>query len=154
MFKKSKLKKCHLFSNLTDEELKLVADITEERKEKKGTVLFYEGSNNQDLYLIIDGTVEISICITLEEKFVITKVKNGGIIGDFAFVDEGARSATATVVDDAHLLVISKSAFEKLIFEHPRIGLVIYKELAKEVCKKIRERNKELRSSLIWESLE
>jgi CRP/FNR family transcriptional regulator, cyclic AMP receptor protein len=153
MFKKQKLKKCHLFQTLSDNELSLVAEITEEKKMKKGETLFYEGSNNQDLFVIVDGVIEISIRAIGDEKIVLTKMQDGGIIGDFAFVDEGVRSATGTVVEDAHLLLIKEKKFLELVNEYPHLGVEVYRELAKEVCLKIRDRNKKLRSSIIWESI-
>lgn len=154
MFKRQKLKKCRLFQNLTDDELKLVAEITEEIKLPKGNNLFYEGANNQDLYLIIDGIIEISMELGDNEKIQVTKMKDGGIVGDFAFIDEGVRSATASAIENCHLFVIKKSKFDILIQNNPRIGITIYKELGKEICKKIRERNKELKSAIIWESID
>lgn len=154
MFKKHKLKKCHLFQTLEENELSLVADITEEIKKVKGENIFYEGSNNQDLYIIVEGVVEISLRAGHDEKIILTKMQDGGIIGDFAFVDEGVRSATVTIMEDAKLLLVKKEKFLELVKDHPHIGIEVYRELAKEVCMKIRERNKKLRSSIIWESIE
>lgn len=87
---------------------------------KKGTVIFREGSTGNTFYFIKKGQVEISRMIGGKKK-ILDLLSDGETFGEFILLSEekNARSATATIVEDAELVVIDKASLEKTLKDVP-----------------------------------
>ena len=79
-----------------------------------GSIIFSEGEAGDCAYIIDLGEISLSTCINGDHT-PFAKAKRGDLIGEMALIDEGVRSATATVISDAELLVIPKEYIQRLI---------------------------------------
>ncbi len=82
----------------------------------RGTRIFREGEPGTYAYLIESGQVEISAAArgtTLE----INVLGPGDMFGEMALIDNHARAATATALEDTEVIPLEKSALEKKISE-------------------------------------
>ena len=70
--------------------------------------------------------------------------------GEMAVIDGLPRSATARVAEDAELISLKKSDFEKLCGEQPGLALKMVMNIVRVFSKRIREANEEYREMLIW----
>jgi CRP-like cAMP-binding protein len=74
-------------------------------------VIFKEGTFGDWMYVVEEGSVEISR--TSEgNKIVITNLKAGEIIGEVAYITKGARSATATAIGKTTVGMIDRNYFD------------------------------------------
>src|SRR3972149_786157 len=55
------LRRFPFFAGLTDEEIKSIAMISEERKYDANTFVFREGNKAEKLFILIEGTIDIKI---------------------------------------------------------------------------------------------
>lgn len=94
-----------------------------------GTVLFEEGDEGRTMYVIQVGEVEISRSIAGERK-VLAKIPAGEFLGEMAILNDRPRSATATVVAAARLLVIDRSTFETMLRGRSEIALRLIQTMA------------------------
>jgi CRP-like cAMP-binding protein len=124
------LKSVPLFANLSGEELRYVADIAEEIKIDKDTIIFNENEIGDTLYLIIKGKVKIS-----KDGKEITVLGEKECFGEMAILDNEPRSATASVIEDSEVLVIEKDDFFDLLSEKFEIAQGVINVL----CKRLRE---------------
>jgi len=120
------LRDMQFFSDLNDEELKVIAGIVKKKDFKLGDTIFKESEDGQSLYILKKG--EVKACKTAPdgELFTLTIMKDGDIFGEMSFLDGRPRSATIVAISDLETYVMEKSDFEKIVDEHPR---VIYKLL-------------------------
>ena len=94
-----------------------------------GTVLFREGDPGFDMFVIHSGRVQLTRRLRQQEA-VIANLPAGEFFGEMAIVNNRPRSATATVIEDATLLVIDQRTFEAMIRGNAEIAVRIIKKLA------------------------
>jgi len=96
---------------------------------KAGTVLFNEGQPGQDMYVVLQGQVEIRRNVG-ETEHVLAVLMPGDFFGEMAILNQRPRSATAVTRIDSRLLVIEGRMFEAMLRARPEIALRIIKALA------------------------
>jgi len=75
---------------------------------KAGDVIFREGDIGEDAYLVEHGKVSITIQREDETRLLAT-ISAGDMFGEIALIDKMTRTASATVVEDASLIRISRN---------------------------------------------
>jgi CRP-like cAMP-binding protein len=80
-------------------------------------------------YIVIDGTVEISVP-SPSGPIIVNKLGRNEIIGEIAIFGEVPRTATATATSRLETLRISKELFTKIIRENPDAALELIRVLA------------------------
>lgn len=94
-----------------------------------GTVLFEEGDSGTEMYVIHEGHVRITRGKgSLETTLAV--LPPGEFFGEMAIVTAQPRSATATVVEDAKLLVLDSGTFESMVRNNAEIALRIIRKMA------------------------
>lgn len=94
-----------------------------------GTVLFREGDPGEEMYVIQSGRVQLTRRVRGREAHLAT-LPPGEFFGEMAIVNNRPRSATATVIDDAELLVIDARTFEAMVRGNAEIAMRFIKKLA------------------------
>lgn len=122
------LKSVPLFSGLSGEELKPVAEMFSEVSFKKNTVLFRENDASDNFYLIMDGRVKV-----VKGEIEIAILEKGDYFGEMALLDHEPRSATIIVVEDSDFLQLGREDFYEIIDEHPVISRGIITTLSKRL---------------------
>ncbi|HEY0880026.1 MAG TPA: Crp/Fnr family transcriptional regulator [Archangium sp.] len=98
----------------------------------KGTVLFREGDPGKEMYVLQSGKVAISKKVRDVEK-VLAILGPGEFFGEMAIISNKPRNASATVEDDARLLVIDPRTFEAMIRGNSEIAVRMIKKLAERL---------------------
>jgi len=146
----SKLKDCFLFKDLDEKEIEILASLFYEKKLSAGKTVFVEQMPGESLYLIKSGRVKISKLIAEGDEKILVTLNPQDVFGEMAILDGAPRSATARVEDDAVLLSIKKSDYEKLCAAKPKIALTVMRNIIKVFSARIRENNEEYREMLMW----
>src|SRR5688572_2326448 len=81
-------------------------------------VIMKEGDTGAFMYIVVGGTVAISI-----QRKVVERVGPGGTFGEMALVDQSPRSATATAETDCELLGVNRNDLVALVKTSPSFGL-------------------------------
>lgn len=98
----------------------------------KGTVLFNEGEPGKDMFVLQSGKISISKKVRDVEK-VLAVLGPGEFFGEMAIISNKPRNATATVTEDAKLLVIDPKTFEAMIRGNSEIAVRMIKKLAERL---------------------
>ncbi len=155
------LSESDLFYNLSPTQIELIEFICEEVTLKDGEIIFEENSNQGELYLILNGKVEILINPSLVlpkmdqslKPETISVMRRGQSFGEMALVDEGVRSATArTAAKNTTLIRISRSRFLTLCSTYPELGYKVMYNLAMDLAQKIRNTDLRLREAILYQS--
>lgn len=95
----------------------------------KGTVLFREGDPGKEMFVLQSGKVAISKKVRDVEK-VLAILGPGEFFGEMAIISNKPRNATATVAEDAKVLVIDPKTFEGMIRGNSEIAVRMIKKLS------------------------
>lgn len=150
MITKELIEKSGLFGDLKTFQWQELIKIAKEKQLNEGDVIFKEGAASTELYMVIEGEVEITLKVAPQlADTTVYKVKPFDIFGEFAFVDPKPRSASAWCSTKTILAVISRDEFEELIKKFPRIGLNFYRSLVNLLSERLRRMNGYLRDTFI-----
>lgn len=97
-----------------------------------GTTLFREGEPGREMFVVQSGTVQISKRVRDVEK-VLGRLGAGEFFGEMALLNAKPRNASATVVEDAKLLVIDPKTFEAMIRGNIEIAVRLVRKLAQRL---------------------
>ncbi|MDF1484280.1 cyclic nucleotide-binding domain-containing protein [Ramlibacter sp. H39-3-26] len=109
-----------------------------------GTVLFAEGENTRELYMLRRGSVNILVG---RGRLRVASVRAGATLGEMGFLDGTPRSATAVVAEDAVAGVLSRRAFDTLAREEPALAFRLMENLGVELSARLRSTNVQLTRS-------
>ena len=133
-----------LFEGITPAELQVISLICKEITFKSGEVITRQGETGEDLYIVLDGYVEVLHSGTSPELSprTIVHLGKGQIFGEMALVDHGPRSATVRAASDpTKLLKIHCDEFEQECEENHHLGYVIMRNIAADLSFKLRHRH-------------
>jgi len=90
-----------------------------------GTVIAVEGDPGVGLFVILDGTADVTIGGRKKAT-----LGPGDFFGEIALLDGGPRTATVTAKTDVNLLGLTEWVFRGLMTEHPSIALKTLQQMA------------------------
>jgi CRP/FNR family transcriptional regulator, cyclic AMP receptor protein len=94
----------------------------------RGKVIMVQGQAGAFMYVVLEGRVAISLRGTVVER-----VGPGGVFGEMALVDQGARTANANAETDCALLAINRQVFLNLVKADPTFGVSLLTAIAERV---------------------
>ena len=90
-----------------------------------GETIFTEGSTGREMYVVLEGSVDIQVC-----NKTLDVTGPGGVFGEMALIDSSARSATAIAKDDCTLASVDEKQFLRLVDRIPLFALNVMQILA------------------------
>jgi CRP-like cAMP-binding protein len=118
-----------IFSKIQPAMQKLLCFSAERLTYDQGQVIFNAGDSADAAYVVIEGTVEISVP-TPNGPIVINTMTKNEILGEIAIVGDVPRTATAKAVSKLETLKISKELFVKIVRENPDAAIELIRILA------------------------
>ena len=104
-----------------------------------GQVLFHEGDEGDDMYIIQSGRVAIKKKVK-DGDAILAVLEKGDFFGEMAILERMPRSATAEVVEDGDLIRISGEMFGDMIKANPEIAV----RMLRKQSIRLRETNRQL----------
>ncbi|MGW1425137.1 Crp/Fnr family transcriptional regulator [Bradyrhizobium manausense] len=96
-------------------------------------VIFEEGSTGRELFVVLDGEVEIAK-LDGARKTSIIKLGKGEFFGEMAVIDGSARSATAIAsAPNTRVMRINHARFVYLVSQQPAFALMVMDALSKRL---------------------
>jgi CRP/FNR family cyclic AMP-dependent transcriptional regulator len=105
-----------------------------------GAVVFREGVEGDQMFIIQDGRVKVSRSIGGKEQ-VLAVLGKGDFFGEMALVTRERRTATVAALEPVRLLAFDREGFLNMINKNPKIALNIIEKL----CRRLAYANQHLR---------
>jgi CRP-like cAMP-binding protein len=132
------LKRIPLFSELTTEQLRLLAFSAVRLDLRADQVLFREGTKAMSGFIVAGGGLELTIG-TGEQKRVVTTCETGCLIGEVALFIETRRPATATAMVSTQVLEIDRKMISRMLNEYPNVAQRLHATLSERLSATIGE---------------
>jgi CRP-like cAMP-binding protein len=110
------IKRVPLFERLSRRELEEIASLADELDLPAGRKLTKEGAAGHEFVVLAEGEADVT-----KNGKTINRLSSGDFLGELALVTGRPRTATVTTTSDTRLLVITASAFRKLMRDTPSI---------------------------------
>jgi CRP/FNR family transcriptional regulator, cyclic AMP receptor protein len=122
-----------LFKDLSDDDLKVVGELTVERIVPRGTVVLTEGDLGDSLFAIVQGRVKVFIGDEDGREIILKILTAGELFGEMSLIDQEPRSASVAALEPTTLKVLSAQAFQECLTRAPRIATTVMQALAKRL---------------------
>lgn len=119
-----------------------IISLCEFRSFKKGATIINEGEQGDELFIVLEGKIDILKKTLQNEKYVVTTLnaQDGGVyVGELALIDNDRRSASVEAKTACECLVLNRENFIKFGDRYPEIGLNITRSLAVQLSQKLRK---------------
>jgi CRP-like cAMP-binding protein len=117
------LRKTPLFANLTEKEMLALAVRVSRRHFQRGELLFSEGDLCTGLFLVASGKIRIFKLSAAGREQVLAVEGPGSSFAELPVFDGGNYPASASALEDAEVLFISRKDFQTFCREHPDVAL-------------------------------
>jgi len=117
------LKNVSIFSSLDDDSLAKIAEISFQKKFKKGEVIFRKDEPGNVLFILVLGSVKISIYDDKGNELILKILYADDFFGEMSLLDGFFRSATVTPLEKTKALTINRKNFSKLVRKFPKLAL-------------------------------
>ena len=128
------LEAVELLKNLTPDQLSRIASIAREVKYPPGKTILDPNQTLDGLYVIVDGTVEIT-----RNGEALLVARQYDVLGSWALFDEEPIPVTAKTVEDTQLLRIGRDDFFDLLSDNMEIAASIFSTLVKRFRKLVEQ---------------
>lgn len=136
----SLLQNVPLFQDLSTAELEAIAPLFGECEFKKNTVLFTEGDQGEEFFLVQTGAVKI-YRIDNAKEIILSLFREGDFFGEMALIQHGMkRSATVETLEDCSMYTLTRSDFQQFMEQSPKLCL----RLLEVTMERLRQANEQI----------
>ena len=109
------------FASLEPAKLKLLAFASQQQQFEPGDALIRQGEKAAALYVILAGTVEVSIA-SEEASRVVRELDPPAFVGEFAILNQSLGTATVAAKTEVQALEIERDVLLRVIEDVPELG--------------------------------
>ena len=129
------LKNSTIFSEVSVEDLQVVAQALDTEFYVKGDRIFDIKEQGDRMYMIHTGKIGISTSANPEAREFVATLGPGEFFGEMNLLDDLPRSATAHVLEDTELFSIERRKLRNLVINYPELSFGILKSLSMRLRK-------------------
>jgi CRP/FNR family cyclic AMP-dependent transcriptional regulator len=123
------LRQISIFSELKDEHLEKIHQISLLRKYGKGRIIIMEGEPGEAFFYVKSGLVKISKLSSDGREHILHILNEGHIFAEVTLFSKTVYPATAEVLEEAEIGIIKNEDLEKVLMQNPELSLQLIKYL-------------------------
>ena len=124
------LTQCRLFSGMRPWQVRKLILLSRLHSYNAGEVIMRTGEPATEMYILLEGAVDITITDDSGEHVVKESSKTGRLFGMMHIGDQDVRATSAIAREDSTVLVISWQSIERVARFYPRISSLFFKNLS------------------------
>ncbi len=110
-----------LFDELDPEQIELIASASEDRQLSRGDVLFTEGDDATELFVVVGGRIAMANRSIDGRESVLALMERGDLFGDMPLFDGLTRSAEARALEPSEVIAIPYAPLQTLYEDQPTL---------------------------------
>lgn len=138
------INKFALFKDLSPAELSVIAQATSEQTLPEHTIFIEQEAVSDVAYFICSGGARVYRVTEQGEEVTLAMVGVGDIVGEMSILDDEPRSACVETIHNTKVLILTRSAFNKILIDYPEVAI----SLLKTMSKRMRETNEHVEDIL------
>lgn len=138
------LRKCKVFSGLSDAELEKIVPWVKQKEYEAGSTIFQEGDKAEELFVLEEGRIAIQMSLPLEQgkfsnKVTVDVLSSGEIFGWSAKVEAHSYCLAATCLQNVKALSINGNKLNNIMRDHPGIGIEVLGKIVQIMASRLEE---------------
>jgi CRP/FNR family transcriptional regulator, cyclic AMP receptor protein len=117
-----------LFSGLSKRHLNKIAEVARSRRFQRYSTIVRAGERGDTFFVILDGTVLVK-----PPGKRAARLTAGHSFGEMSLLDDAPRSATVEAQEEVFVMVLGRSAFNKMVAKEPKIAITLLRTLAQRL---------------------
>jgi hypothetical protein len=126
------LREIPIFTDLSPEDLKLVAEIAHEEWYPQNTDIFHQGDEGNMMFVIVEGQLRVLRSMNGVEQELAQRGP-GEFFGEMAIIESAPRSATLCAQTDVRVLAIDGEMFKGILRERPDVSFAVLRSLSRRL---------------------
>lgn len=127
------LRASDVFQDLEKEEVEAIHNAVPMARCPRGTVFYAPGDQGERLFILKEGKVALYRLSTDGRKLVVGTLEPGTVFGEMMLVAQGMQDCFAEAVEDALVCTFSRGDMERLVRQHPEVGLRLLEVMGRRV---------------------
>jgi CRP-like cAMP-binding protein len=99
----------------------------------QGAVIFRENEEGSEMFIIIQGVVEIRKSTGPSSSKILTTLQKGDMFGEMAIIEKQPRSATAVAVQPTRVLVLNERLYDSMLGSNPDFARKMNRVLSERI---------------------
>jgi CRP/FNR family cyclic AMP-dependent transcriptional regulator len=107
----------------------------------EGTMLFAQEDEPRGLFVVVKGSVKISMTSAAGNTVILRISRSGDVLGFYEVLDGGPYQATAEALELSQIIFVKREAFRSFLHEHPDAALEVARGLGNDyqiACEQVR----------------
>jgi CRP/FNR family transcriptional regulator len=129
----SYLRRIPVFEELSSTDLKMIDQITTERRILRNQAVFHEGEPGEGFHFIRSGRVKIIKLSIDGREHILNILGPGDVFAEVLLFNEAPYPASAIAVEDAVVGVIRNRDLEALLASHPQLAVHVIRVMSKKL---------------------
>lgn len=129
------IRKVPIFASLSDQEMLEVSKTIQQKKYKKGEIIYLEGEKIEKLFIINSGQLKIYNIAESGREQIIRILFPGDFIDELSIFTNSPANNIAEAIKDTTMCMIAGEDLEKIMRRKPAIALKVIQELGKRLEK-------------------
>ena len=132
------LRQVKIFQDISEPHLVALWGRLQERRLRKGEVLFRAGDHGDEVFLIRTGSIVVSSPVQGRVEQVLAHLGPGDFFGEMSRFDEEPRSATIQGATESRLLSMSRASLFEFIDSNPRAAAALLYQVVRVMSSRLR----------------
>jgi CRP/FNR family cyclic AMP-dependent transcriptional regulator len=129
-YKAAELARFPIFKDLSEEELRRIAELAVPRRYEPGEIIFREGDRSDTCFIVRSGRVRITRIHPGGRRLTLAELGAGEMFGELSMFDGEGRSATVEALEKTSTLALLERDIRRLMRTHPDIAVKMLNRLA------------------------
>lgn len=99
----------------------------------QGAVIFRENDEGNEMFIIIQGIVEIRKATGPTSSKILTTLQKGDMFGEMAIIEKQPRSATAVATQPTRVLVLNEKLYDSMVGANPDFARKMNRVLSERI---------------------
>lgn len=135
------LKQISLFHELSQEELRHLARNLDERAYKKGDNIYGEGDAPGNLYIVVQGSVQIAKKTPAGHRQVLAVIGPNHFFGELSFFEKRRHEARARAQEATRIITLNRFSYDEMEKAHPLLVHKMLREIILAVSQRLDSMN-------------
>lgn len=132
------LRRVPLFSLLTEDQAKQVADAVVKRRFKRGDRIVEQGLKSNALYIILAGRARVLSTDARGREVILATLQQGDYIGEMSLIDNEPHSATVRAEVQTDVLMLGRAEFSRCMPDSSSMAYAVMRVLVQRLRQSLR----------------